>query len=66
MKKKSVIKHFTTPGTADGVRRLAEALGVTTQAIYKWPDKVPELSAIEIDRLTDGAVRYNRRNYGKR
>lgn len=33
------------------IRKLAEALGVTEQAIYQWGDTVPELRAYQIREL---------------
>ena len=34
-----------------GLRRLAEALGVSTQAAYRWGDEVPELRAYQIREI---------------
>ncbi len=33
------------------VRRLAEALGITEQAIHQWGERVPELRAYQIREL---------------
>lgn len=32
----------------DGVRPLAEALGITREAVYQWPSEVPPLRAYQI------------------
>lgn len=42
MNKQTAIKK------AGGVRQLADLLKISTQAVYKWPDKVP---AAKVDHL---------------
>ena len=42
MTKNEAIKQF------DGVRNLAEALGITREAVYQWPDRIPRLREYEI------------------
>jgi len=34
-----------------GVRKLAEALGITREAVYQWPEVVPRLRYYEIRDL---------------
>jgi len=41
----------------DGRRALAERLGITTQAVAKWGDSVPEGSAYKLQALTNGRLR---------
>lgn len=48
MKKSSAVEAFGT------VAALAAALGVTRQAIYQWPDELPESVA---DRVRGAALR---------
>jgi len=48
MKKKEALSIF------GGTRGLAEAIGVTYQAIYQWPD---ELEQQQIDRIVGAALR---------
>lgn len=59
MKKETAITHFKT------VRALADALGITREAIYQWGDDVPELWAYKLQCITFGAItvldRRNRR-----
>lgn len=57
MNKKDVIEHFGS------VRATAEAFGLTTQAVYKWPQRVPELIAIRADRLSNHALEYDEEEY---
>jgi hypothetical protein len=45
MLKKEVIRQFA------GVRKLADALGITREAIYQWPDVVPRLRQYEIREI---------------
>ena len=39
------------------IRRLAEALGITTTAVYQWGPRVPELRAFQLERMTGGSLR---------
>jgi hypothetical protein len=41
----------------DGRRALAERLGITTQAVAKWGDAVPEGSAYKLQAVTNGRLR---------
>ena len=43
-----IVGHF------GGTPKLAKALGIQRQAIYQWDRKIPELRALQIERLTDG------------
>lgn len=45
MKTAEAVKMF------GNVRQLADALGVTEQAIYKWGDDVPKLRCYQIEAL---------------
>ncbi|WP_027858458.1 Cro/CI family transcriptional regulator [Marinobacterium jannaschii] len=55
LKTDDAIKHF---GGRDngGVKKMAEALGVTTNAIYQWGPFVPQLRALELKEITGGAL----------
>lgn len=55
LKKSDVIAHFET------VTAVAEALGISIQAVSKWPEDVPELRALQLERITDGELKA----YGK-
>lgn len=50
MKTKTAIDHYGTKA------RLAEALGITTQAITQWGEDVPARRALELEKLTAGAL----------
>lgn len=41
---------------AGGVTKLADKLGITSQAISQW-DEVPIIRAIQIERVTNGKVK---------
>ena len=45
MKKNDAIQLFGS------VKELADAIGVWPQAIYKWPDDVPHLRALQIENI---------------
>ena len=47
MKKSEAIEHF------GGVARLAGLLDLTRQAIYMWPDHVPDLYQYKLHILSD-------------
>ena len=50
MTKQEAVTHFGS------VARLAEALGITTQAIYDWPEIVPQLRQFQLERITGGEL----------
>jgi DNA-binding transcriptional regulator YdaS (Cro superfamily) len=51
MNKTDVIKHF---GSKSAVAR---ALGITPQAVYDWPEKIPIGRAFQIQVLTNGKLK---------
>ena len=50
MRKSDAVEHF------GGVKKLAALLGVTRQAIYKWPDVVPDLYQYKLHHLSRGRL----------
>ena len=55
MQKTEAIKHF------GGAQKLASALGLKSrQAIYAWPDVVPELYQYKLHHLSRGKLRLSR------
>ncbi|WP_421253336.1 Cro/CI family transcriptional regulator [Aeromonas jandaei] len=51
MKTADAVAHF------GGIAPLAKALGVKTQAISQWKEKVPELRSYQIEVLTGGKLK---------
>ncbi len=51
MKTRDAVKHF------GGRAKLAGKLGITTQAITQWGENVPTRRALELEKLTGGALR---------
>ena len=49
MRTEDAIKEF-----GNSVRELAEALGITREAIYQWGEEVPPLRAYEIRDILEG------------
>lgn len=56
MTKSGALKMFGET-RSDAVKRLAEALGISRQAIYQWPDDLPQDT---VDRVVGAAVRTGR------
>lgn len=54
MKTAEVIKHF------GGVRQAAEALGISTQAIYGWGEDVPAMRQPHIQIVTNGKLKMSK------
>lgn len=59
MKKSDVIKHFGS------VKDLAEKLGVTDVAVYKWEEIIPKGRAYELEKLTEGKLQVDPSLYQK-
>lgn len=55
MDKARAIKHF------GGVTKLATLLGITRQAIYMWPDVVPDLYQYKLHHMSDGKLPIRKR-----
>ena len=55
MTKAEAIKHF------GGSTKVAKALGITKQAVYKWPEELPEGRQFQIEILTQGKLKAERR-----
>ena len=51
MQTDQVVEHF------GGRRRVAEALGISTQAVAQWRERVPLQSAVQLEVLTQGRFR---------
>lgn len=52
-----MIKHFGSQN------KVAEALSISRQAVHKWPETIPEVCALRLVRLTDGALEYDESYY---
>jgi transcriptional repressor of cell division inhibition gene dicB len=59
MRKADAIKHYTTE------QGVANALGITRQAVSKWPDVIPPQRAIELEMISKGALRVMPKLYAK-
>ena len=53
MKTQLAVEHFK------GKSKLANALGINPASVSQWGEDVPELRAYQIERLTDGALKFN-------
>lgn len=60
MDKASVVAFFGTQ------QKVADAVGVTRQAVQQWPDPIPEGMAYKLQVLTAGRLRVNPANYPRR
>lgn len=45
--------------------KVAAALGISRQAVEKWPKLVPKGSAADIEKVTRGKLKYNPADYRK-
>jgi len=50
MKTQDAINHFGS------IRKLADKLGISTQAVYGWGDDVPEMTGYKLQVLTCGKL----------
>lgn len=53
MQKAVVIGHFKTQIA------IAVALKISPAAVSKWPDLIPELQAVRLERITGGTLKYD-------
>lgn len=58
MKTKTVIEHF------GGARQAAEALSLSTQAIYAWGEDVPVSRQAHVELASKGKIKRDRPVYG--
>lgn len=52
MERDKVMKYYGGDKAA-----VAEALGITWQAVHKWPDPIPMKSALRLQAITRGKLR---------
>jgi len=57
MKKSAVIKYFGTGA------HVARSLQITRQAVSNWPDIVPEVYALRLEKITEGRLVYDESLY---
>ena len=55
MTKTEAINHF------GGVRPLANALGLWVSAVYSWPERPPLLRQYQLEEITGGALKADRK-----
>lgn len=53
MKKEDVINHF------GGICKTADALGIKHPSVSGWGDVIPRGRAYEIEKITNGKLKYN-------
>lgn len=58
MKKENVLNYFKK------VSAIAKATGVTSSAVSQWGNVVPERIALLLDKVTNGALKYDPSLYG--
>ena len=59
MRKSDAIEHF---GKA---KHLAAELGISSGSVSQWGDVIPEKQALRLERITEGALRYDPTLYEK-
>lgn len=60
MKTKDVVEFL------GGVRKAAEALGISTQAIYNWGEEVPPMRQAHVQLVTRGKFKMDKPAYGSK
>lgn len=53
MLKAIVVKHFTSN------RAIAKLLSISPQAVGQWNAIIPERAALKLERITNGALKYD-------
>ena len=53
MHKSVVIEYYETQA------KVADALGITRSGVSFWSDLIPEKQAMRLERLTEGALKYD-------
>lgn len=48
-----VITHF------GGTHKVAKVLGITGSAVSQWEEIIPERAALKLERITNGALKYD-------
>lgn len=56
---------FTFFGGRGAGRRISDLLGVSHSAVYQWPEIIPEGAALKLEKLTNGALKYDASLYPK-
>ena len=57
MKKETVVSYYGSQN------KVASVLNVSRQYVSKWPDIVPEVCALRLERITDGKLAYDESMY---
>ncbi|MDE9467509.1 Cro/CI family transcriptional regulator [Xenorhabdus bovienii] len=60
MKKNEVLRYFNT------VNSVAKAIGITSSAVSQWSQTIPERAALRIEKITNGALKYDAELYKKK
>ena len=60
MKKSSAIEFYGSQ------RSVCRALGISDQAVSAWPDIIPKGSALELEKITNGALKCDLEVYRRR
>lgn len=61
MRLQTALDHFQT-----NARGLAEMLGISSQAVYKWDGVIPLLSATRLERISNRKLQVDPRLYDER
>lgn len=57
MNKEDAIRFF------GGVQQVADLLDISDKAVYRWPDKVPELRARQLAEASYGNLKFVKQDY---
>ncbi len=59
MRKSDAITHFGNQS------KLASTLGIAPASVSQWGEIIPEKQALRLERITDGALKYDPNLYKK-
>ena len=57
MKKSDVVRYYGSQNKA------SKNIGISRQAVGKWPDIIPVQWALALDKMTDGQLKFDKRLY---
>lgn len=64
MLKSDVVSYFRTKGKT--LTQVAKMLNLSVGSVSGWPDIIPEVNALKLERLTKGELKYDESLYNSK